>query len=1486
MGNAGKAGSGMTFFSPHQETLKELYKLDPDECLRSIASKLRDILNCETVCILLWNEGRQQLITEYESGLPEGLDRPEAYGPQEGVTGKIIFSEGRWVRCVIDIAARRIYDKQMESLIDEGTTKWHNMEAYEQHTPHGFRSLLGAPFFVRGQKLGAVKLINKLDEQRQLDEEGFGVQDVETLSYFLDAIEHVVGIKRNEKQVQSLLRVGQKIVSSTSNYEEILKEIATNCADALNYRICLIRLLEDNGLNIRASNVKLQDEDEPDAKRTPSLRVIEHKIPLKCNYHEGKRKSQHLQLESAEGHKQIKLANVSSSFIRFLNENSLKSFLIVPIIQRGSVIGTIECYTALPREFSAQELDAIRIYVDALVITTLNNRQQLLLTSLIELQRIVTISDEGGGDEEKAILGVLSRTRELLGRRLKILAVIFSEERLARSKLHGRHIYGTTKKELKSALGAKEFEALLGELTCSGKRDPVTSRPRASSRSARGSRETRHEELNIIKVYILPEGEGAPLGLLLLGLQESESTDDFSEQIARLAANHLGVTLANIEEFRRWKGLPKIIHNASRKVSENEIYDFILNQTTDFFGFDFGAISRVDYMGRRIETVKARTVKPDIVEPEKWKGLSRYPLDEDDILNWVYKNKVHEIIDAAGPGEPRDPRLNENIYIPFNHRDLARIWVPFIFKAGGGGEQEDDLVLGVIEAGYHRQTQERINKQKSDLFVLFVESCANSLQRIMLFEERKSVDDIFERFKEVMQSESQERKPKMILDKLLEESVKLVRGDWGNITFLSHYDDKIRFLDQIAYNLPPMKPGQLIHELDVAPTGKTGITGHVAWEGEPYVSNDVNNDPYYEKEVEGVQSELAVPLSVSGRIIGVLDINSNKKDWFDERKANLVATVAEHGTALYHNARVVEPLYKLRSPFNPFASPAEIYSRVVDIIEEFLRTETVSVWEKRVVENHLAENQFELKLVAASDGLWERYIEAGISELPQDCFTGQAAMGKVIEVDQQQIRSEFITRDFAEDNQLRSMTAVPISVGDEVYGAIDVFSRRDTKLFQEELVILEILAGKAAIALQGALLIQSFSKVANIAPGDDIKSVLKGITKSALVRLHADPVILFRYDAHTDQLDPEAIHSGSFYYPAVRMVTTKNEMAKMILKMKESRYLRNEEEYLEFQAEVNRSWHSNRFTEDFWHREKIKSLAALKLEHGGELVGMMFINFREPQVFPEAERRLMEVFAAQAASVIYNANTWERNNSYSETRRRDSLSLSVSEIVSSLAHNSGNLLHSINMRYGRLQQFLSKTSDNVVPKSKIKELVDKLEEPLDELTQDFNRLKDYRRFDKLNMQPCDINELIRQSLHMLRIKFENQRITVDSSRLGSNLPPVLCDRNQIQHVMLNLFLNAVEAMGNKGKLSVATKTVIDNHPGVLQIRISDTGSGIEPEDKKKIFNPNFTTKSGKEGSGMGLPISKYIVDKHGGTMDFTSTAGKGTTFLVNLPLQG
>jgi PAS domain S-box-containing protein len=145
-------------------------------------------------------------------------------------------------------------------------------------------------------------------------------------------------------------------------------------------------------------------------------------------------------------------------------------------------------------------------------------------------------------------------------------------------------------------------------------------------------------------------------------------------------------------------------------------------------------------------------------------------------------------------------------------------------------------------------------------------------------------------------------------------------------------------------------------------------------------------------------------------------------------------------------------------------------------------------------------------------------------------------------------------------------------------------------------------------------------------------------------------------------------------------------------------------------------------------------------------------------------------------------------------------------------------------------------------------------------------------------EPVDLNELIREIALLLKSDIKRNSVTLHLE-LAENLPKVAGDRVQLEQVLMNLMLNAIEAMrdGN-GDLTIASKPTEDGH---LLISVSDTGVGI-PDDKiDQIFDTFFTTKP--QGTGMGLAISRSIVESHGGRLWATSNPGRGATFRFTLP---
>jgi two-component system NtrC family sensor kinase len=113
-----------------------------------------------------------------------------------------------------------------------------------------------------------------------------------------------------------------------------------------------------------------------------------------------------------------------------------------------------------------------------------------------------------------------------------------------------------------------------------------------------------------------------------------------------------------------------------------------------------------------------------------------------------------------------------------------------------------------------------------------------------------------------------------------------------------------------------------------------------------------------------------------------------------------------------------------------------------------------------------------------------------------------------------------------------------------------------------------------------------------------------------------------------------------------------------------------------------------------------------------------------------------------------------------------------------------------------------------------------------------------------------------------------------------SLPPVMADFGQLQQVLVNLVVNAVQAMPGGGKLTIHSS--LDNN-GWVQVAVEDAGHGIAPEHMDKLFMPFFTTKEQEKGVGLGLAVSYGIIERHGGKIEVKSEVGKGSTFTVRLP---
>ncbi len=216
----------------------------------------------------------------------------------------------------------------------------------------------------------------------------------------------------------------------------------------------------------------------------------------------------------------------------------------------------------------------------------------------------------------------------------------------------------------------------------------------------------------------------------------------------------------------------------------------------------------------------------------------------------------------------------------------------------------------------------------------------------------------------------------------------------------------------------------------------------------------------------------------------------------------------------------------------------------------------------------------------------------------------------------------------------------------------------------------------------------------------------------------------------------------------------------------------------------------------------------------------------------------------------------------------------VGRLASAIAHEIRNPLNYINLTLDHLRaKFVPEDEEK---KKQFESLTAQLKTEVGRINEQITDFLRYSRPLKLDLKPTNIRETIEDSMRIVEGQAQEQNI-VTSIIEHENTQKVIGDSETLRSVFNNLFLNAVQAMKNGGKLSVDLATV----GNVVKLEVADTGEGISPENLTKIFEPYFSTK--ETGTGLGLAIVKRIVDEHKGTIDVESDLNIGTKFTIKLP---
>ena len=295
------------------------------------------------------------------------------------------------------------------------------------------------------------------------------------------------------------------------------------------------------------------------------------------------------------------------------------------------------------------------------------------------------------------------------------------------------------------------------------------------------------------------------------------------------------------------------------------------------------------------------------------------------------------------------------------------------------------------------------------------------------------------------------------------------------------------------------------------------------------------------------------------------------------------------------------------------------------------------------------------------------------------------------------------------------------------------------------------------------------------------------------------------------------------------------------------------------------------------HLARLKARLCAPLLARNHLAGILVLGSARLWRPTRRDADLLLQFANQASLAFQNAALYrEQGRRLDRLHRADRLA-AVGQLAAGVAHEVRNPLTAIRST----MQYLAGSFEDQAKQVLVEELIGEV----DRIDQTISGLLSLTRPSELEPEEVDLGELIRQTARLVEAAARKQGVAIEVTVLDATLA-VWGDPAQLKQVFLNLILNALQAMPNGGRITLAARLERPHPPAReaprARVDIVDDGPGIPPDKLKTVFDPLFTTK--QEGTGLGLTICHGIVERHEGDIELESTVGAGTTVTVRLPL--
>jgi signal transduction histidine kinase/CheY-like chemotaxis protein len=662
--------------------------------------------------------------------------------------------------------------------------------------------------------------------------------------------------------------------------------------------------------------------------------------------------------------------------------------------------------------------------------------------------------------------------------------------------------------------------------------------------------------------------------------------------------------------------------------------------------------------------------------------------------------------------------------------------------------------------------------------------------------------------------------------------------------------------------------------------GKEGITGRAADLKKTINVGDVSKDSMFIPSTGDTGSEMAVPVVLNGKVVGVLDVESRDKFAFSKREEILLRS-------LMNQVAVAMEKIELKQLDKDRAKKLSLTNALVKKLSgSFDQVELLGNSVRGLTEGF----GFDLAAVfiLKEDGnlkLAQQSCRSGQGFEPGSSFKkGQGLLSKVL----MQKSSCYITKISNDDPTVsikgaNSRYCIPLIAGDRLYGILDVQDKRPRAFTRNDLYTLQTFAEFLAVALNNiSLYRETIDKAERL-------SLVNQINRTVSATLDIEEL----FNRTVDSLSEVT----GYYCMALVLEKQQKYIIKSSYFSRNKNWklsgLENLEGYFDkalthgepIYLSIDEMDLTGKLRESL-QKQGISFIAIFPMKRKNRIHATLIVATPEPEGFSLQDYRLLSDVSRHLEIALSNAilysevkDAYDRLHKTQQQLIQSEKFKALGEVAAGVVHDFKNILTAIN---GRAQMLmLKKEREGAIPEEMLSKSLEIIEKSSTDGVYILSRINEFTKIkQETKFSAIKLREIIEDTVEMTRSKWEDMQsdkhIRVETEFDGAL--EIMGNRPEMVEVFSNLIINAVDAVEKNGTIRIETST---GHEHII-IKVSDDGVGMASQTTPRIFDPFFTTK-GNLGTGLGLAMVYGIINRHKGEIRVESEPGKGTVFIIKLP---